>query len=337
MPAVRLLDVANLAGVSVKTVSNVVHDKPYVNKETRQRVQKAIKELGYVPNVMARRLVTGKTGMIELAFPELRAPYYAELADLLSDEAKRQGYRLIIEQTRGKGEAERSVLSDRQQGLVDGIIFEPVSLNSADISLLNGDIPLVLLGEVTPPLSVDHVTIDNVSAAAAATNYLIELGCTSIGFLAAPDVSSSHTVQRRLLGYETALQESGREPDPDLYIPFFDDTAEGAERAVSAALSKGLTIDGLFCYNDLTAIGAMRALRHAGLRIPQDVSVVGWNDIIMARYSNPSLTTISPNVQELCERALSMLIERIEGYKGIGRHEKVDYKLTVRDSTRSKK
>lgn len=340
MSAVRLQDVADLAGVSLKTASNVVRNMPHVSERTRARVQKAVEELGYSPNMTARRLATGKTGVIELAFPELRAPYYAELADRMSIEAAKLGYRLFIQQTRNRVENERAILTDREQGLVDGVIFEPKGLNTNEIALSRGNMPLVLLGEVTPPLSVDHVMIDNIAAANTATEYLISIGCKRIAFMGSDEVTAAHTVQRRLVGYETALQNAGWQPDPNLYLPVenkgINSSVERADRAVTSALKRGITFDGLFCYNDFTAIGAMRALRNAGLSIPGDVSVVGWNDILMTRYSNPTLTTISPDMEALCSQALTMLMERISGFDGIGRHELVGYDLTIRESTRAK-
>ncbi|MBT1166022.1 LacI family DNA-binding transcriptional regulator [Bifidobacterium simiarum] len=331
--AVRLQDVAELAGVSVKTVSNVVRDQPNVRDETRKRVQRAIDELGYVPNVTARRLATGRTGMVELALPDIRAPYYAELADRMFDEAKKHGLRLLIEQTRGDLDSERGTLVSPQQGLVDGIIFEPVSMSTTQIALLQSRTPIVMLGDVTPPMSVDHVGVDNVAAAQTATTHLVERGCRRIAYLSNQDPNLINTERQRLLGYETALRNAGREPDASLYVPVTVPDADGASRAIEDVLADGLRFDGLFCYNDMFAIGALRALRRAGLRVPDDVAIVGWNDILMAQYTNPSLTTIAPDIKGLCENALTMLNSRIDGYQGIGRHVDVDYRLVVREST----
>jgi DNA-binding LacI/PurR family transcriptional regulator len=332
MPAVRLQDVADLAGVSLKTVSNVVRNKPHVSPDTRKRVQDAVDELGYVPNMTARRLATGRTGMLELAFPDIQAPYYAELAAHMFDEAKKYDYRLLIEQTRNLPENERAVLADREQGLVDGVIFEPVSLETSQIALLKGDLPLVMLGEVEPPLSVDHVAIDNIAAAKTATEHLLKRGHKRVAFLASEEVNSS-TVKRRLAGYEAALREAGMEPDPELFIAMSKPTTDGAGEAVVAALNRGVEFDGLFCYNDMFAIGAMNAIQSVGLQVPGDIGVVGWNDIAMTKYSMPSLTTIAPDVDALCATALAMMMERIKGYDGIGRHKTVAYQLCERDST----
>jgi DNA-binding LacI/PurR family transcriptional regulator len=333
MPGVTLRDVATLAGVSVKTVSNVVRDQPHVSAAMRERVERAVDELGYVPNTTARRLVTGRTGMVKMAFPELRAPYFAELADQMHKEAKKHNLRLLIEQTENRIENERAVLADREQGLVDGIIFEPVKLASRDIAHLRGKVPLVLLGEILPPLSVDHVMIDNVAAATTATEHLISRGRKRIAFLAYKDANSSNTVKQRLAGYEAALAAAGHGADSSIYVPSPAFGADGAEAGVAAALGRGVDFDGLICYDDLAAVGAMRALRQAGKTVPDDVAVVGWDDIFVAKYSNPSLTTVTPDIPALCSTAMNMLVDRIDGYDGVGRHELVDYRLTVREST----
>lgn len=338
MTAVRLQDVADLAGVSLKTVSNVVREKPYVSDKMREKVQKAIKELGYVPNVTARRLATGKNGVIELAIPELSSPYYAQLAEYMLNEAQRYKYRLFIQQTHHCPVNERAILTDQKQGLIDGIIFDPHYLEPNEISLLRDtDIPLVLIGESSPPLSVDHVVIDTTAAAHAATQHLIDGGCKRIAILASRE-ASAHTVARRLAGYESALMEAGLQVDPALYFTAkntgIEESALRAERTIADALEGGVRFDGLLCYNDFTAVGAMQALRDAGLRIPEDVAVVGWNDVLMTRFTTPGLTTVAPDTKALCEAAVSMMMDRIDGHDGVGRHRLVDYSLTVRGSTR---
>ena len=138
---VRLEDVAKLAGVSMKTVSNVVHDYQHVSPATRERVQAAIDQLGYRPNLTARTLATGRTGMMALAIPEIDQPYFAEIARHIGEEATRRGYRIIVEQTLNDIEAERAVIRDREEGLVDGVIFQPVRIDTMEIARLRPDTP----------------------------------------------------------------------------------------------------------------------------------------------------------------------------------------------------
>lgn len=332
MSRVRLIDVAAHAGVSMKTVSNVVHDHPHVAPALRARVQAAIDELGYRPNLTARRLATGKTGMIALAIPEIDHPYFAELSRNIAEEATRRGYRVLIEQTLSDDTAEHAVLRDREEGLVDGVIFQPVRMSTMEIAQSHKDTPLVLLGESAMPLTTDHVMIDNVAAARDAANHLIALGRRRIAFLAvvADDITGS--TSRRLLGYQHALVEAGLPLDPELVISAEGFTSEDGTRAIHAALRAGLEFDGLLCRDDRFALGALKGLHAAGIEVPARVAVVGWDDTAITSYTSPTLTSIAPAKLELVRVALDLLEERMGGYQGKGRHRLVSHGLTVRES-----
>jgi DNA-binding LacI/PurR family transcriptional regulator len=329
----KLEDVARLAGVSKRTVSNVVREYPHVSPKMRERVQRAIDTLGYAPNLTARRLATGRTNMFALAVPALDAPYFAELAESISELATRRDYRVIIEQTSAGAEAERQAIVGRERGLVDGVIFQPTLLTSLEISKLRGDLPLVLLGEVVPPLALDHVMVDNFAAAMRVTEHLIETGRTRIAFLGHERAYRSNTFSRRLVGYQSALQAHRLPVSPELLIPARDYGAAAGDAAVTAAIEHGLHFDGLVCYDDMSAIGALRALRRAKIRVPEDVGVIGWDDIVFAEYAAPSLSTVRADRSALVGRAVDMLFERIEGYDGPGRHELVPFEVTIRESS----
>jgi DNA-binding LacI/PurR family transcriptional regulator len=332
MARVRLEDVAKLAGVSMKTVSNVVHDYAHVSPAMRERVQAAIDELGYRPNVLGRRLATGRTGLLSLAFSFVDIPYFSELAQIVSSEARKRGYRMLLEQTDGTLDGERAIVSSDEAGLVDGVIFQPSVMSSLEIAQHRGDVPLVLLGEGNAPLSFDHVKIDNVAAAIEATAHLVALGRTRIGFVGHEEGELAATSLQRMAGYQEGLERAGLALDMSLLIPSRIVSSPGAAEAVGAALDRGVRFDGLVCRDDLAAIGALRALRERGYRVPEDVAVTGWDDIAMAAVTHPSLTTIAPDTRAIAVRALDMLEERIAGYDGIGRHSLVDYTLRVRES-----
>ncbi|RNE67260.1 LacI family DNA-binding transcriptional regulator [Cryobacterium tepidiphilum] len=332
MGKVRLQDVASRAGVSMKTVSNVVHDYPHVSEAMRHRVQRAIDELGYRPNVLGRRLATGRTGLLALAFADVSLPYFSELARIVSAAAARRGYRLLLEQTDGTLEGERAVVSSSEAGLVDGVIFQPSVMSSTEIAQHRNDVPLVLLGEGPAPVTVDHVMIDNAAAAAAATTHLLNLGRRRIGFLGHEEQRTSATSKQRLRGYQHALEEAGLTPDLDLLLPSKAVTSADAVVAVSSALDRGLHFDGLVCRDDLAAIGALRALQERGLGVPDDVAVTGWDNISMTSFTHPTLTTIAPDTLSLAETALDLLEERINGHDGMGRHRIVDFTLLARES-----
>lgn len=326
-------DVAEFAGVSMKTVSNVVRGYRHVSPKMRTRVQRAIVELEYVPNTTARRLATGRTGMIALAVPALDVPYFAELATAVSEAASERDFRVLIEQTAGGIEAERQIVVGRERGLVDGVIFQPTRLGSAEIAALRGELPLVLLGEVVPPLSVDHVMINNLDAAKAATSHLIAAGRRRIGFLGHERWYRPDTFNQRLVGYQSALEHHGLPVLTELLLPAKDFGATAGDAAVMAAAEAGIVFDGLMCYDDLTAIGALRALHRLGRNVPDEVGVVGWDDIALAEFMNPALTTIVADRVEVARRAIDMLIGRIAGFDGPGRHELISFELAIRSSS----
>ncbi|WP_026532609.1 LacI family DNA-binding transcriptional regulator [Arthrobacter sp. H41] len=332
MKKVRLADVAKVAGVSMKTVSNVVHDYPHVTPEMRRKVQLAIDELGYKPNLTARRLATGRTGMIAFAIPEIDHPYFSELSRYIAEEASLRGYRVLVEQTLNSLSAEQAVLNDREAGLVDGVIFHPVRMQALDIAMLRRDVPLVLLGESTMPVTADHVMIDNVAAARDGVRHLLGQGRRRIAFLGlvAGDITGS--TDQRLLGYQQGLVEANLPLDPQLVFSAPDFSPEAGAEAVRRALDSGIRFDGMICRDDRFATGALHALRGAGVNVPEDVAVIGWDDTELGRWATPRLTSISPDKRELAATALEMLGERIGGLQGIGRHRIASHSLSIRES-----
>lgn len=332
MSRVTLKDVAERAGVSMKTVSNVVRERPYVSDEMRQRVQRAVDELGYRPNLMGRRLATGRTGLLALSFSGLDIPYFAELARTISRISARFGYRLLIIETDSTLEGERSVVASTEAGLVDGVLFQPSTMSSTEVARHRGDLPIVLLGETAAPLTLDRVMVDNVAAAEQVTSHLIRMGRRRIGFVGHEAGRLSETSVQRITGYQKALEEAGQVIDPSLLVASSEVSAQGAVTAVRAALDRGLQVDGLVCRDDLAAFGTMRALQERGLRVPADVAVTGWDGTRMSAVTLPSLTTVAPDLEQIAERALTMLVERIEGYAGIGRHEVVAHSILFRES-----
>jgi len=328
----RLTDVAEAAGVSMKTVSNVVNGYAHVQPDMRARVQAAIDELGYRPNLTARRLATGRTGMIALAMPEIDHPYFGEMASHLAEIALQRGYRVIIEQTLSDATAEKAVLQDREAGLVDGVIFQPTRMATLDIARLHDDLPLVLLGEVDAPVTTDHVMIDNIAAARDGVSHLISLGRSRVAFLGLVEGDITMTNRRRLLGYQEALVERGIRPDPDLVLTTAGFDRHDADDAVDRALERGLVIDAILCRDDRFAAGALTALQRRGLRVPEDVAVMGWDDSAITGYTSPTLSSVAPDKRQLAANAFDLLHERMQGHHGPGRHMVVGHGISVRAS-----
>ncbi len=329
---VRLIDVARHAGVSMKTVSNVVHNYQHVTPQMRERVQEAIEQLGYKPNLTARRLVTGKTGMIALAIPEINHPYFSTIADAVVVAAEARGLRVIIEQTDGKAERELAVLRDREAGLVDGVIFQPAKVSSLEITEVQQGTPLVLLGEAAMPLSVDHIMIDNVEAARVSVEHLIGLGRKRIAFLGAVVEDKAGATVRRLAGYQAALEAAGLFSDSDLVIQVKDFTPGAAMAALNQAIEAGLKFDGILCRDDRFAVAALQALRAHGITVPEEVAIIGWDNTELAAYTNPAASSVAPDKTAIAEIAVDMLIERMNGFSGVGRHRLAPFSLAIRES-----
>ncbi|MEU2358904.1 LacI family DNA-binding transcriptional regulator [Streptomyces misionensis] len=310
MAAARLKDVAERAGVSVKTVSNVVRGEARVADATRRRVLEAIAELDYRPNTSARRLRTGRSGMIALAVPHLTVGYFAELATAVLAEAKAAGLTVMIEQTNGDPEEEFRIASGAGDPLIDGVILSPLNLDQSRLVRRERRVPLVLLGERDYDLSADHVLIDNVAAAREATAHMAALGRRRIAAIGVEQPVSA-TGRQRLHGFQLALHEAGLPFDPRL-APVVGEwrRADGAA-AMRALLTLPQPPDAVFCFSDLLAMGAMRAVYEHGVRIPDDVALAGFDDTEEARYATPSLTSVSPDKRGLARLAVDALLTRI--------------------------
>jgi DNA-binding LacI/PurR family transcriptional regulator len=329
---VTLRDVAIRAGVSVMTVSNVVRGYRHVSPRMRERVQAAIDELGYRPNLSGRSLATGRSRVLALAVPDLRRPYFAELAHVFARVSTARGYRLLLEETGGTPGGERSVLRDLEAGIVDGVVIHPQALTAAELEGLRRDTPLVFLGEDPRPPTADQVAIDNVVAAEEALAHLVALGRRRIGFLGHEPGALSRPSELRIEGYRRALDRSGLPFDASLLVARGEGNAVGAERALATALDAGLTIDGLLCRDDLAAVGALRALQQRGLAVPGDVAVVGWDAIDLGASTVPSLTSVAPDTRTLGERALDLLLDRMDDRELPGRQVTVGHRIVFRES-----
>lgn len=338
MARIRLQDVAERAGVSIKTVSNVVNNKGAITPQTRSRVEEALAVLQYRPNVAARHLRRGNSGMIAVALPELTQPYFAELASELVRAAKARHLTVLLNQTDGLLETERAVCDGIDMPLMDGLIMSPLALGGDDLRRRVDSTPLVLLGEhVDTECLVPHVAIDNRSAAATATRHLAEIGrrrIAAIGAQRAGDGEApAETAQLRLQGYRDGLAAAA--------LPWRDElvgTVADFHRADGAAAMHRLLAlpeppDAVFCFNDLLALGALRALRDHGLSAPDDVAVIGIDDIEEGRFSTPSLSTVAPDKRAIAETAIDLLLGLRTPSEEVPPTSVVGHRLVVREST----
>ena len=341
MAAPTLKDVALRAGVSVRTVSNVVNDYVYVADDTRTRVQAAIDELGYRPNLLARNLKLGRTRMLALVVPELDVPYFAELARLISHEARAAGYTVLIDQTDGDERRERELVTEDARGVnFDGVIVSPLSLTEEALEGRRASAPVVLLGERLFAAGVDHVAIDNVRAAREATAYLFSLGRRRIAAIGVQHESTG-TAKLRTIGFREAFAAAGAVVDEELLVEVGHYHREDGAAAMSRLLDLPEPPDAVFCFSDLLALGAQRVALARGLSVPGDLAVIGFDDIEDGRYTTPTLTTISPDKAVIARSAVRQLIARIDASDGAAEPSEsvqieAPYRLVVRESTQGR-
>ncbi|WP_022889335.1 LacI family DNA-binding transcriptional regulator [Agromyces italicus] len=344
-----LKDVAAIAGVSYRTVSNVITARVPVSEATRERVEAAIAELGYRPQLAARQLRVGRSNLITLSVPFLSLPYFAELAHAVVGAAERVGYDVVVDETHGDPERELRAAAGFQTLLTDGILLSPMSLGDAQLADARGRTPLVVLGERIRAARVDRVVVDSVNSSRDAAAHLIASGRRTLGFLGVvPDASSgAAAADLRLEGFRSALRAAGLEAKPQhlLEVSPWDPASpvgdysreEGYARVRALLASRGGDgaldgLDGLVCANDLLAIGALRALREAGIEVPGRVAVVGWDDSPESAFAAPSLTSVAPDLTELARLAVASVLRLVDDPHSPPRVEQAPYRLVVRES-----
>ncbi|MFI5889425.1 LacI family DNA-binding transcriptional regulator [Actinoplanes sp. NPDC051513] len=332
-----LKDVAARAGVSIKTVSNVVNGYVHIAPETRARVQAAIDALGYVPNPAARRLRGGRSGVIALAVPELRSPYFAELAGHVVQAAAPRGWTVLIDQTDGRADREHDLVAGLRRHAIDGLILSPAETLAGELARRQG-VPAVLLGERTRDEPADHVATDGAAAAGDAVRHLLRVGRRRIAAIGVPDRPGAVARRQRLAGYRAALADAGLGLVAD---PRFEVPVGGLRRADGAAameylLDRAKDLDAVFCFTDLLALGAIRTLIEHGADVPGDVAVMGFDGIEEGRYSNPSLSTIDPDTARIAQLAVDLLAERLGERQATAappREVCVEHRIVAREST----
>ncbi len=307
--AATIKDVAQLAGVSTTTVSHVINGTRFVSDELRQRVYQAMEALNYQPNILARGLRRGDTRTIGLIVPDNSNPFFAELLRAIEDAGFQEGYNVILCNSDGDVDKEAAYIHLLFAKQVDGIIFIAVNNSPGHLSgLLQPDVPVVIVDRDLPLKDTDVILVDNEKGGFDATNYLISLGHHRIACIAGP--SGVTPSAERVRGYLRALQEAGI-CQRDEFIVHGDFRFKSGEQAAHQLLSLPDPPTAIFACNDLMAIGAMRALRQCGVTIPEDVSVIGFDDIQLASAVTPSLTTVAQPIAHIGRVAVHHLVARI--------------------------
>ena len=308
MPTIR--DVARLAGVAPITVSRVVNKTGYASEETRLRVESAIQQLGYIPNAIARSFRWKQTGMLALILTDITNPFWTTLARGVEDAASDQGFNLVLCNTDESDEELDRYLRALLQKQVDGVLLVPVHNSLDPLALIQKQkVPVVVLDRSLPEPIADVVRCDSQKGACQITQLLIAHGHRAITMLSGPPGVS--TADERAAGYLQAMQTAGLQTSI-LYGAY---TVESGYALCQATLQQSLSLrpTALFAANNFLAIGALKALRDYGLRVPDDISLAGFDDLPAHLVTDPFLTVVSQPAYEMGRRATELLLERMTG------------------------
>ncbi|AZV26345.1 MULTISPECIES: LacI family DNA-binding transcriptional regulator [Pseudomonas] len=301
-------DVAALAGISYTTVSHVVNKTRPVSEEVRLKVEAAIKSLDYVPSAVARSLKAKTTATIGLLVPNSLNPYFAELARGIEDYCERNGYCVILCNSDDNPDKQRSYLRVLLEKRIDGLIVASAGGDSGLAQGLAGvKTPMVIVDRGLEGVDADLVRIDHEYGAYLATRHLLELGHRDIATIGGP--ASTSVAQMRQAGFARALKEAGVEVSPSRMLES-DFTSTGGYNAASILLERNPP-SAIFAGNDMIGIGVLRAAAERNVRVPAELSVIGFDDIQMSRYVYPALTTVGQSILQLGEMAAEVLLRRI--------------------------
>ncbi|MGI5129595.1 LacI family DNA-binding transcriptional regulator [Pseudonocardia sp. CA-107938] len=324
-------DVAALAGVSWKTVTNVVHERTNVAPDTRARVLAAIAQLDYRTALPARQLRQGRTHTLTLVVPDVRNPYFSMLIEAVFAAAQVRGYAVFVETAGRAPRDEERAASSLLRFAFDGVIFSPTYTSPTELLRLAARLPVVLLGENTAGAGLDTVAIDNVAAAREITEHLVTTGRRRIAFVGHRPDGAPEPGGVRVQGFTEALAAAGLAPAALVEALVYDEA--GGAAGVARLLADAPDVDGIVCANDLLATGVLHGLRAAGRTVPGDVAVTGWDDIPVAAYLDPGITTVAPDVPALAGAAVDRVVARVDGADGPWEQVVVPHRIVVRGST----
>jgi DNA-binding LacI/PurR family transcriptional regulator len=328
--AVSIKDIARRARVSHSTVSRALRGSPLVNPKTAQRIQKIATAANFRVSAVARSLVSRRTFTIGVVVTTIADPFNAQVVSGIEDVANQRGYSVFLANSKSDPDREVRVVNSFDERRVDGIIVTSSRVGTLYNSLLaHLHIPVVFLNNHNPAEYANAVSIDNFQASKAAVEHLIALGHRRIGYLG--DAFGLQSDGDRQAGYRAAMEGAGLKIGRRS-VEMGNGHAEGALRAMVRMLDSGNQPTALFCYNDMTALGALRVIHEHGLRVPEDISLVGFDDLPVTEYTNPPLTTIRQPMEQMGRRAMEILNELLNGKKP-ERETKFPGELIVRQST----
>jgi LacI family transcriptional regulator len=325
-------DVALIAGVSQTTVSRVLHDHPGVRPETRERVLRALRETNYAPDGLARAMITRKTGTIGVVIEDITNPFYPEVVEAFCRELAGAGHRMTLWNSGEAGEP--AAVEAIQQRLVDGVIFTTATADSVVLkAAVRQGAPVVLFNRHVWDIDCDKVTADNLAGGRLVAEYFVDHGHERIGLITG-DQRASTAIERER-GFREGLRERGLDPDTILQRPG-DFLYRRSREAMHELLGCNSPPTAVFCANDLTALGALDAARELSVKVPEEVWVVGFDDIGMASWRSFDLTTVRQPISEMVQAAVKMMLRRISDPGPQFEHRRFGSELIVRASTAHK-
>jgi LacI family transcriptional regulator len=311
--AVRMKDIARDLGVSVVTVSKVLRNHEDIGEETRRRVLRRMKELDYHPNMAARALVTGRTYAVGLVVPDLVHPFFSEVAKGISGALRKQGYGLLISSSEENAEIERQEIESLLARHVDALIIASTQCTVQSFRRIEErKRPYVLVDRCFAGLTANFVGVDDEQVGLLATEHLIAVGCRRIAHIRGPEVS---TALGRLAGYRKALVRRGLEIPAGYIEPvrMGDDQGDvGGHEAMQRILSVDPRPDGVFCYNDPTGMGALKAILESGLRVPQDIAVIGCGNVRHLDLLRVPLSSVDQDSAAIGQKAAALALKILE-------------------------
>jgi DNA-binding LacI/PurR family transcriptional regulator len=305
---VSIKDIARAVNLTPGTVSRALRDSPRVNAETKKQIQRLAAEMGYSPDAQARSLVLGRTQTIGVVVTTMADPFIGAIVQTIESAAHEHGYAVILASSNDIPKREISAMQMLRSRRVDGLIVTSSrvgALHQARLEQLG--VPVVLVNSLAEQsgLQTMSVGVDNHHGGYLATNHLIQKGHQRIAYVSSPSDRSDNV--ERMTGYRDALTEAGIGFDPSLVVKGTGRTA-GGQKALPVLLSLDDAPSAVFCYNDMTAIGLIDAAREAGLSLPRDLAIVGFDDVIFARFTHPQLTTIAQPVGRLGRKAVDIVL-----------------------------
>ena len=334
MSRIRMQEIAVKAGVSLATVSRTIHSPHLVKTETREHIRQVMTEYHYVYNMTASDFSKKRSSVIGVIIPTTKGAIFSNSTQTLQEKAQEKGFSLIVGNTGYDGDVESTLLRQFQERRLAGIILTGFAIGqeSAVREVVQSGIPCVVIWETLEDSSLSFVGFNNFTAAYSMTEYLIRLKHERIGLILGP-YTKVRRARRRLEGYLAALGDNGLRYDPRMVIEKHPTLHEG-EEAMRRLLSMRQPPTAVFAASDMLALGALAAAREKGFRVPEDVSVAGFDDIDFAAFSNPPLTTVRVPASQMGKMAVEMLVEMIEGNSGEVRQITLDTELIVRGSCR---